>query len=157
MLLPLASAPLAAQSQIELEGPISSVDGTKIALFEGMVVFDAAGAEFDSDDKDFKSILDLRPGAVIEVEATVAADGTIRASELEVSDDRNPDTEIGGVIATVDDSAKSFTIGPVTIHWDGGTRFRDLDELRAGVTVEADVEIHGGRLRAVMVEREDDD
>ena len=82
---------------------------------------------------------------------------SITATDVEVSDERDPDTEIGGVISTVDEAAGTFTIGPVTVHWDGATKLRDLSELRAGVLVEATLDVSGGRLRASMVEREEDD
>ncbi len=154
LILPAA---LIGQSRIELEGPISSVEGTTITLYGDLVRFEAAGATIDSDDENFRNISDLKTGTNIEVDGTSGADGSITATDVEVSDERDPDTEIGGVISTVDEAAGTFTIGPVTVHWDGATKLRDLSELRAGVLVEATLDVSGGRLRASMVEREEDD
>jgi hypothetical protein len=150
-------AELQAQSKIEFEGAISAVSGTSIELFGGLVRFEARGARIDTDDERFTNISDLRIGTNIEVEAIAGPDGSIQATLVEVSDESDADSEVGGVIGTVDTAGQTFTIGSVTIAWSGQTRFRDISNLRAGLMVEVTVQAAGGRLVALMVEREEDD
>ena len=153
----LAPTGAAAQNRIELEGPITNVVGSLIELYGGLVKFEAAGAEIETDDENIKNIADLRPGTDIEVDAKLNSDGTIQAVRVEVSDEKDPDTELGGVISSVDESAGTFDIGPVTVHFDGATRLKDLSSIRAGTLIEATLDVSGGRLLALLVEREEAD
>lgn len=151
------SAPLPAQSKIELEGPISGVQGTKIELFAGLVSVEARGARIETDDANFTNISDLKIGTVVEVEATANSDGSIQATMVEVSDEKEEDPEVGGVIGTVDAATSTFTIGPLTIAWDGQTKFKDIPRPQAGQLVEVAVRVSGGRLLALVVEKEEAD
>jgi hypothetical protein len=153
----LAPAPAAAQERIELEGPVTKVDGTKIELYGGLVVFETQGAEIETDDDSFRNVSDLKVGTDIEVDANVRADGVIVATKIEVSDEKNPGTEIGGVIGKVDEAAGTFTIGPVTIHRDGSTKLKKLTAIQSGLFVEVTLDVSGASLRATMVEREEAD
>ena len=135
---------LAAQSEIELEGAISSIDGTTIKLLDGLVSVETRGA----------SISHLKAGTVIELEATTLADGSIQATMVEVSDEADDDTEVEGVIARVDTAAQTFSIGSVTITWDGQTRFKGISGPKIGELVEARVRASGRRIVALAVERE---
>ena len=148
---------LAAQSGIELEGTISSVRGTTIQLFDGLVSVEARGAKIETDDENFTNISDLTPGTAIEVQATTNAEDSLQATMVEVSDEKEEDTEIGGVIGTVDTAAQTFTIGPLTIAWTGQTKFKDISGPQAGQLVEAELQISGGRLTALVVEKEEAD
>jgi hypothetical protein len=151
-------AHLWAQSEIELEGAITRVDGTTIELFSGLVRVEALGAKIETDDdEDFTNISDMKVGTAVELEGTARPDGTIQARSLEVSEEKEEDAEVGGVIGTVDRAAQTFTIGPVVIAWNGGTKFRGLERPIAGQLVEVEVEVSGGRLVAAKVEREDAD
>jgi hypothetical protein len=153
----LTPASVAAQDRIELEGPISRVSGTRIELYGGLVAFEASGAEIETDDESFRNISDLKPGTDIEVDALVRPDGTIAAVRVEVSDEKDPDTEIGGVISSVNEIAGTFSIGPVEVAFDGATKLKDLSAIQAGTLVEVTLDVSGGRLRALLVEREEAD
>ncbi len=154
MMLP---AQLAARSAIELEGAISSVSGTTIQLFDGLVSVEARGAKIETDDENFTNISDFKPGTAIEVQATANAEGSLQATTVEVSDEKEEDTEIGGVIGTVDTAAQTFTIGPLTIAWTGQTKFKGISGPQAGQLFEAELQISGGRLTALVVEKEEAD
>ena len=147
----------AAQTRIELEGPVTNVAGSMIELYGGLVKFQASGAEIETDDESFRNISDLKPGTDVEVDATIDGDGTIQAVRVEVSDEKNPDTELGGVISAVDEAAGTFNIGPVTVHFDGATRLKDLSAIQSGTLIEATLDVSGGRLLALLVEREEAD
>ncbi len=110
-----------AQREIEIEGAISSVNGTTIQLFNGLVSVEALGAEIETDDEQFTNVSDIKVGAWVELEAKTTADGRIQATSVEVSDEKEDDSEIGGVIGTVDRAAQVFTIGPITIAWNDST------------------------------------
>lgn len=153
----LTPASAAAQDRIELEGPITNVAGTVIELYGGLVSFEARGAEIETDDENFKNVSDLKPGTDIEVDATVNAAGSIRAVRVEVSDEKDPDTEIGGVIGSVNEAAGTFTIGSVTVHFNGSTKLKDLSSIQSGTLIEATLDVSGGRLLALLVEREEAD
>ena len=153
----LTPASVVAQDRIELEGPISRVNGTRIELYGGLVTFEASGAEIETDDEGFRNVSDLKPGTDIEVNALIRADGTIAAVRVEVSDEKDPDTELGGVIRSVNEGAGTFSVGPVEIAFDGATKLKDLSAIQAGILVEVTLDVSGGRLRAVLVEREEAD
>lgn len=155
--LVLSPAAAVAQERIELEGPISAVNGTEIELYGGLVKFQASGAEIETDDENFRNISDLKPGTDLEVDATIRPDGTIAAARVEVSDEKDPDTELGGVISSVDEAAGTFSIGPVKISFDGSTKLKDISAIQAGTLVEVTLDISSGRLRALLVEREEAD
>ena len=148
---------LPGQEKIELEGTITAVKGTQIELFHGAVQFEGRGARIDAEDENFTNIADFKIGSPIEVEARVGADQTIRAVKIEVDDEKEPDSEISGVIGGVDETAKTFTIGPVAISWTGRTRFKSISSPAAGQLVEVAVEVSGSQLFAVKVEREEAD
>ncbi len=146
-----------AKPGIELEGTISSVSGTQIRLFDGLVTVEARGARIEAEDEDFTNISDLKPGTAIEIRATENADGSLQSTEVEVSDEKDDHTEVVGVIGTVDLAGRTFTIGPITITWHDRTKFKDISAPAAGRLVEVEVEISGGRLIALAVEREEAD
>ncbi len=147
---------LAAQSKIELEGEMTRLERGSITMFNGLVSFETGGAKIETDDENFTNLSDLKPGTAIEVDATITPDGVIQATVIEVSDEKEADTEIGGVIATVDEAGQTFTIGPVTVSWDSRTKFKGMSRPRAGLFVEAKLEILGPRLVAKVIEKEDD-
>ncbi len=151
----IAPTQVRAQEKIDLEGAISAVNGTRIELFGGIVSFEARGAKIETDDENFTNVSDLKIGTVVEVEAVASLDGSIQATLIEVSDEKDAGPEVGGVIGTVDTAAQTFTIGPLTIAWDGQTKFKDLPRPQAGQLVEAAVQVSGGRLLATTVEREE--
>ena len=146
-----------AQAEIELKGTITGVNGTKIELFEGLVRVEALGAEIETDNKDITNISDLKVGTSVEIDAEARADGVIQATSVEVSDEKENDAEIVGVIRTVDQAARMFTIGPIEIAWNGQTKFHNLSEPVGGRLVEVNVHVSGGRLLATRVEPEEDD
>ena len=149
------SPQLWAQSEIELEGAITHVDGTKIELFDGLVSVEVLGAKIDTDDEDFVNISDMKVGTAVELKATVGADGAIQAKSLEVSDEKEEDAEVGGVIDTVDNAAQMFTIGSLPIAWTRNTKFKDMSRPVAGQLVEVMVEVSSDRLVALVVEKEE--
>lgn len=148
-------ATLHAAVRISVEGPITAVNGTRIELFNGLVKVEAAGAKIDTEDPNFKNIADLKPGTFIDVEAEVALDGSLRATLVEVSNEKDQVPEVGGVIAFVDTAGQTFTIGPLTIAWTAQTRFKDLSGLRAGIKIEARIVSNGGRLVAEFIEKDE--
>lgn len=150
-------AQLPAQTDIELEGTISGVQGTTIELFHGIVRFEAGGARIETNDENFTNISDLPAGTAIEVRATATTDGSIQASRVEVSDEKEDDAEVGGVIGTVDPDAQTFTIGPISIAWNGQTKLKDISRPVAGQSVEVTVQVSGERLVALAIEREEAD
>lgn len=153
----LAVVATPAQERIELEGSVSAIQGARVELFGGLVAFEAGEARIEGeyDGNDLSDISDLRPGADVEVKATVQPDGSILATRIEVSDEREPDNELGGVVATVGES--SFTIGPISVEFDDATRLRKLTSVQAGTLVEVALDVSNGRLRASAIEREKPD
>ncbi len=148
-------AALSAVVKISIEGPITAISGTRIELFNGLVKVEAAGAKIDTEDPSFKNIADLKFGTFIDVEAEVERDGSLRATLVEVSNEKDQVPEIGGVIGSVDTAAQMFTLGPLTIVWTNQTKLKDLSGLRAGVNIEARVAITGGRLVAEFIEKDE--
>lgn len=146
---------LHAQSKIGVEGAISAINGTRIELYGGLVKIEAAGARIDTEDPNFKNIPDLRIGTFIDVEAVIEKDGTLRATLVEVSEEKNQEPEISGVIGSVDSAAQTFTIGPLTISFNSRTKLKDLQALRAGVKVEVTIDFSGGKIVAEIVERDE--
>lgn len=157
LVLPVLGTSGAAQSEIELEGTISRVEGTTIQLFDGLVSFEARGARIVTDDESFTNTSDLNAGTTIEVEAVLGADGSTSATSIEVSDEAEGENEIRGVIESVDSEGKTFTIGDIVIAWDSNTRFVEILRPVTGRLVEVEVRVSGGGLLAVVVEREDGD
>ena len=151
------SAQLWAQSEIELEGAITNVNGTTIELFDGLVSVEVLDAKIDTDDAESIDISDMKVGTVVEITGAVGADGTIRAKSLEVSEEKKQDAEIEGVIGNVDDAARMFTIGPVPIAWTQTTKFKDMARPVAGQLVEVELEVSSDRLVASVVEKEEAD
>ena len=154
-ILLLSAAGLCAQTKIGVEGAISAINGTRIDLFNGLVKIEAQGAKIDTDDPNFKNVSDLKIGTFLDVEAVVERDGTIHATLIEVSDEKDPVAEIGGVIGSVDAAAQTFTIGPLTIAYTNQTKLKDLSGLRTGVLVEARVSFTGGKLVAELIEKDE--
>ncbi len=146
-----------AQHEIEIEGAISGVNGTTIQLFNGLVSVEALGAEIETDDEQFTNVSDIKVGAWVELEAKTTADGRIQATSVEVSDEKEDDSEIGGVIGTVDNAPQVFTIGPITIAWNDSTKFKNLSRPVGGRLVEVAVEVSAGRLVATSIDREEAD
>ena len=149
------SASLPAQTKIGVEGAISAINGTKIELYNGLVKFEALGARIDTEDPGFKNISDLKVGTFIDVEAQLDRDGSMRATLIEVSNEKDQVPEVAGVIGTVDSATQSFTIGPLTIFWTSATKLKDLSRLRAGVKVEAQINFASGKLVAEVVEKDE--
>ena len=141
--------------KISIEGPITAISGTRIELFHGLVKVEASGAKIDTDDPSFKNIADLKVGTFIDVEAEVERDGSLHAKLVEVSNEKDQATEVGGVIGSVDTAAQTFTIGPLKISFTNQTQFKDLSGLRAGVKVEARVTVAGGKLVAEFIEKDE--
>ena len=104
---------------------------------------------------DFVNISDMKVGTAVELKATVGADGAIQAKSLEVSDEKEEDAEVEGVISTVDNAAQMFTIGPLPIAWTRNTKFKDMSRPVAGQLVEVMVEVSSDRLVALVVEKEE--
>ena len=146
-----------AQAEIELEGAVTGVSGTNIELFEGLVRVETLGAGIETDGKDIANISDLKPGTSVEIDAEARADGVIQAKSVEVSDEKENDAEIVGVIRTVDQAALMFTIGPIEIVWNGETKFHKLSGPVGGRLAEVNLQVSGDRLLATKVEEEEDD
>ena len=141
--------------KISIEGPITAISGTRIELFNGLVKVEASGAKIDTEDPSFKNIADLKVGTFVDVVAEVERDGSLRATLVEVSNEKDEVPEVGGVIGSVDTAAQTFTIGPLTIGWTNQTKLKDLSSLRAGVKIEARVAITGGKLVADFIEKDE--
>ena len=148
---------LRSQEKIELEGNITAIDGTQVELFNGAVHFEARGARIETEDEDFTNVSDMKIGTLIEVEAQIGPSGAIQATRLEVSDEKAQDSEVCGIIGTVDEAAQTFTIGPVTISWTGQTKFKKIPAPAAGQFVEVSLRVSGDQLAALEVEREEAD
>ena len=148
---------LGGQTKIEFEGNITAVSGTQIELFNGAVHFEARGARIETDDEEITNISDLKIGTAIEVEALLGAGDSIQATTLEVSDEKDQDSEVCGVIGIVDEAARTFTIGPISISWTGQTKFKEIPAPAAGKFVEVSLQVSGDRLVALEVEREEAD
>ncbi len=146
---------LRSQEKIELEGNITAIDGTQVELFNGAVHFEVRGARIETED--FTNISDMKIGTLIEVEAQVGPSGAIQATRLEVSDEKAQDSEVCGIIGTVDEAAQTFTIGPIAISWTGQTKFKKIPAPAAGQFVEVSLRVSGDQLAALEVEREEAD
>ena len=154
-LLAVVPSALQAQTKIGVEGAISAVNGTTIELYNGQVKISAEGAKIDTEDPNFKNVSDLKVGTFIDVEAVVERDGSIHATLIEVSDEKDQVPEVGGVVGTVDTAAQTFTIGPLTVHWTSQTKLKDLSAVRAGIKVEARVAFASGKLVAELIEKDE--
>lgn len=52
------------------------------------------------------------------------SDGSLRATLVEVSNEKDQVPEVGGVIGSVDSVGRTFTLGPLTIAWTNQTGFK---------------------------------
>jgi hypothetical protein len=120
-----------------VEGPVQSIDaaaGTLVVL--GQTVKVDASTSFD-DDLQPASLAGIAVGMVVEVSGFRDADGVIHATRIEAEDANEP-FEVTGVVANLDEAAKRFDIGTLTVDYSAA----QLDDLAGGApangqTVEA--------------------
>lgn len=156
MVLLSITVPSVAESQtrVELEGVISAISDQSFEMFDGRVRMDPRQARFDSDEPDISKWQDLRVGTLVEIDAVVTESRTLRAVEVEVSDEAAPESEIGGVIERLETSR--FEIAGISIETMSSTvRVGDFI-LAVGQRVEANVVVAEGRLIAQSLELEEE-
>jgi hypothetical protein len=120
-----------------VEGPVASIDaaaGTLVVL--GQTVKVDATTSFD-DNLQPASLAGIAVGMVIEVSGMRDAQGVIHATRIEAKA-ANAEVEVTGEVANLDEAAKRFDIGTLTVDYSAA----QLDDLPGGVpanglTVEA--------------------
>ncbi len=157
MVLLSMAAPSVAESQtrVELEGIISSISEQSFEMFDGLVRIDPRQARFDSDEPDISKWQDLRVGTLVEIDAVVTESTTLRAIEVEVSNEAVPESEIGGVIERLEGSR--FEITGLSIETTSSTVTVGDFILAVGQRVEANVVVADGRLIAQSLELEEEE
>lgn len=145
---------------VELEGRVHAVNDDTIELMDGLVSVSPEGADFDTEDAPGAGVTTWRgltPGTLVEIEATVSASGTLTATEIEVSEEAEPESEIGGVIEQLAADGSGFTIAGIEILVSKETQLEAGFELRVGLRVEAEVVVIGSSIRARSIELEEGD
>ena len=143
------------QDAFELEGAIASLDRVAQTLVVSGVMVAFGQARFKGG-----TVADLTPGARIEVEGHLAADGTtLVASEIEFEDspDQRDSYEVEGRIASVSPAAGTFVVAGVTVDYTGA-RFvgGTVAQLAPGVKVEVEGRrLANGTLQAREIEFDD--
>ncbi|MEE4301594.1 MAG: DUF5666 domain-containing protein [Pseudomonadales bacterium] len=145
--------------EFDFEGVITAVEGDLITVGP-VVVRIAPDADFGDGSRE-----DLVVGARVELEGDVSAEGELIADEVGLRE--AVDSEVEGLVETIDLEAGAFTLPGVTVNVSPSTQFEDDSELDlrafslADLVVGDFVEVRGvlveGSLVAVRVERDDED
>ncbi len=143
-----------------VEGPVAGLDvnaGTFMVL-EQLVIVDNL-TSFD-DDINPENIEGLTNGMIVEISGEHDANGDIRATRIDKSDDDDNDYEVHGVVENHDPVAMTFYIGDLRV----GYANAELDDFGADgiqngdlVEVEGSTFLNDGTLVATEVENENDD
>jgi len=151
----------------ELEGIVDAnavAINTGILTVMGQAVTTSATTCFDDGGFGYANIEAIPVNAIVEVSGYSDGDGNIVATRIEVKDsvwDLDDEVELKGIIASLNTSTETFTIGTLTIDYSAATV--DLPahiiNLADGLFVEvkSTVGIVGGELVASEVELEDSD
>jgi hypothetical protein len=156
-----------AGDDVELEGPISSVDAAaRTFVVYGVTVRVTNRTEFDDGLREG----DLQPGLLVEVEGEWNASGELVAEEIEA---RNADAEVQARLEAIDTATRLLRVGGVAVQVSARTLIMDDDDdddderlafedLRQGDYLEVDGIRRadaGGvvSLEALRIERDDDD
>ena len=139
-----------------VEGPITSMTNSKIVVLEQTILVDE-----NTIFNDLSGISDLAVDNVVEVDGTRNADGSIQATRIELKDlvyTAGMEVEVYGPIQNLDENAKTFTIGGLTIDY-SAAELEGEGTLANGeeVEVEASVLPNGVVLNAESIEFEDID
>ncbi len=92
---------------------------------------------------------DIAVGDVVEVSGATQGDGSILASKISIESPETEDTEISGVVKSIDCGSNTMVVttdsGDVTVTFDGGTVFKTHDQAAAcgDVAVGDAVEVSG--------------
>lgn len=141
----------------DLQGPVQSIDlAAETLIVLGQTVLVDATTSFD-DDFSPASLEGIAVGDFVEVSGFFTADGSIRATSIEREDDTD-EFEVHGFVADLDDVARTFRLGMLTVDYSGAS----LDDFPNGMISDGDfVEAEGdslgssGELIADEVELED--
>lgn len=143
----------------EVEGYVVSNaiggDGTGTLNVMGLTVTVTADTKFESADPNHGSAANLVAGDIVEVSGYSSGDGNIFATRIEVKAGTDKDVEVKGVVANLDTTAKTFTIGSLTVDYSSAS------EVPVGIANGLYVEIKADAapnpyLVATKVEMEDD-
>lgn len=118
--------------EFDIEGMVTSVSPANLTFVVHGVTLDYSQARFADG-----TASDLVLGALVEVEARVAADGvTLMATEIQFDDEQ--EVELKGPVTAVSHAARTFVIQGVTVDY-SQARFEDgvASELAPGVAIEA--------------------
>jgi Domain of unknown function (DUF5666) len=102
-----------------LRGPVTAVDSatSKLTVLGQTVSVVASGVESTAMEG-FAAFADIKVGDWIEVHAIENADGTIKATRIErESAAESTSIKIGGKLASLDTTAKTFKLGAMTINY----------------------------------------
>lgn len=155
-----------AGDDVEIEGPISSVDAAaRTFVLHGVTVRITNRTEFD----DLREA-DLQPGLLVEVEGEWNANGELVAEEIE---SRSADSSVEARLEAIDAGQRLLQVGGVAVQVSARTLIMDDDDddddvrlvfedLRQGDYLEVDGiqrSVAGGgiALEALRIERDDDD
>lgn len=143
-------------SEAEVEGPIVSVSGSSFVIDDTTVTVDG------STRYERGTVADLVPGARVEAEGSIQADGSLLAKKIEF---RTPSLgRFEAAIESVDTTASTITLLGVTLNVTTATSLRDerdedtmfaLADLQPGDFVEVAIADQGGALVALKIRRED--
>ncbi len=114
---------------VELRGEITSVSASSLVVAGQTVKVDASTRiELASDDDTAATphvLADLKAGTFVEVSGQRDASGAILASNIEAKsvkelhdDGEDEDSEVKGVVANLDPTAHTFTVGSTTVTYD---------------------------------------
>lgn len=136
----------------ELNATITAIDTSAgiITALGQTIRIDAATVFFGVAD-----LSALALGDFIEVSGSRVADGSIVASYVE-REAPESEVELHGVVAELDATARTFTIGQQTVNYSGATLSPAGFVVANGLYVEVEGQVTNGILVARKVEREDD-
>ncbi len=153
----LSAAPLFADDDIEVQGPIQSI-GQDSLVVTGITFWVDANTEVEGPNGPI-SFSSLQVGQFVEVEADLQNNGTYLATEIELDDD----IEVEGPIQAL--SSDSITVRGLRFLVDANTEIRDEDDdpiSFSDLNIGDRVEVHGvvlanGSYLATRIELEDDE
>lgn len=155
---PLASRRPSDGNEVEIEGYVGSVSGASSSFTMLGITVDYSGARFEDG-----TVSDLVPGARVEVEGQMSADGSVlvaREIEFEDDDDDEDDDEfeVEGPITSVSPSELTFVVRGITVDY-SRARFEDgqPSDLQVGVRVEVEGRLSTDGTTLIASEIEFDD
>jgi len=143
-----------------IQGPVSNLDinaGTFTVLGQNVITDNLTSFDDDIVPEDITGLSD---GSIVEISGVRDANGDIRATRIDISDDADGDFEVHGIVENLDLVAMTFNIGDLMVGFAGA----ELDDFGPNgiqngdlVEIEGSTFLNDGTFVATEVENENDD